>query len=54
MVHGEGVEIGDNVTVGHGAVIHGAKIGNQCAVRSVQCAVDGEPLSSRITMQSIY
>lgn len=29
---GHPVEIGDYVTVGHGAVIHGCKIGNRCLI----------------------
>jgi carbonic anhydrase/acetyltransferase-like protein (isoleucine patch superfamily) len=32
MIHGERVEIGDNVTVGHSAVVHGAKIGSNVLV----------------------
>ncbi len=32
VVHGSGVEIGDNVTVGHGAIVHGCKVGNNVLV----------------------
>jgi carbonic anhydrase/acetyltransferase-like protein (isoleucine patch superfamily) len=32
MIHGENIEIGDNVTVGHSAVVHGAKIGNNVLI----------------------
>ncbi|NYZ79228.1 gamma carbonic anhydrase family protein [Candidatus Micrarchaeota archaeon] len=32
VIHGEGVEIGDNVTVGHSAVVHGARIGSNVLV----------------------
>ena len=28
----DGVEIGDDVTVGHGAIVHGCKIGNNCLI----------------------
>src|SRR3989338_2318730 len=32
VIHGIGVSIGNNVTVGHGAIVHGAKIGNNVIV----------------------
>ncbi len=32
VLHGEGVEIGDNVTLGHSSVVHGAKIGSNALV----------------------
>jgi carbonic anhydrase/acetyltransferase-like protein (isoleucine patch superfamily) len=32
VIHGEGVEIGNNVTVGHSAVVHGAKIGSNVLI----------------------
>ncbi len=31
-LHGSGITIGDEVTVGHGAIIHGCKIGNNVLV----------------------
>lgn len=41
MVHGEGVEIGDNVTVGHSAVVHGAKIGSNVLIGIGAIILDG-------------
>lgn len=35
------VEIGDNVTVGHGAVLHGCKIGNNVLVGMNSTVLDG-------------
>jgi len=32
IIHGEDTEIGDNVTVGHSAVVHGAKIGSNVLI----------------------
>jgi carbonic anhydrase/acetyltransferase-like protein (isoleucine patch superfamily) len=32
VIHGENVQIGDNVTVGHSAVVHGAKIGSNVLI----------------------
>ncbi|MEM3555871.1 MAG: gamma carbonic anhydrase family protein [Candidatus Micrarchaeia archaeon] len=32
VIHGERVEVGDNVTIGHSAVIHGAKIGSNVLI----------------------
>ncbi len=32
VVHGPGVEIGDNVTIGHGAIVHGCKVGSNVLV----------------------
>ena len=32
VIHGENVEIGDNVTVGHLAVVHGARIGSNVLI----------------------
>lgn len=32
VVHGKGVSIGDNVTVGHGAIVHGCRVGNNVIV----------------------
>jgi carbonic anhydrase/acetyltransferase-like protein (isoleucine patch superfamily) len=32
VVHGEGVEIGRRVTVGHGAIVHGCKVGDNVLV----------------------
>jgi carbonic anhydrase/acetyltransferase-like protein (isoleucine patch superfamily) len=32
VIHGENAEIGDNVTVGHSAVVHGAKIGSNVLI----------------------
>ena len=32
VVHGDGVRIGDNVTLGHSAVVHGAKIGSNVLI----------------------
>ena len=32
VVHGSGVEIGDEVTVGHGAIVHGCKVKNNVLI----------------------
>ena len=32
VLHGHKLEIGENVTVGHGAIVHGCKIGNNVLV----------------------
>lgn len=32
MIHGENVAIGDNVTVGHSAVVHGARVGSNVLI----------------------
>lgn len=32
VLHGEGVRIGNNVTVGHGAIVHGCKVGNNVLI----------------------
>ncbi len=32
VLHGHKLEIGENVTVGHGAVVHGCKIGNNVLI----------------------
>ncbi len=32
VVHGEGVKIGKRVTVGHGAIVHGCKVGDNVLV----------------------
>jgi carbonic anhydrase/acetyltransferase-like protein (isoleucine patch superfamily) len=32
VIHGENVKIGDNVTVGHSAVVHGAKVGSNVLI----------------------
>ena len=41
VIHGEGVEIGDNVTVGHSAVVHGARIGSNVLVGIGSIILDG-------------
>ncbi|MFH1588003.1 MAG: gamma carbonic anhydrase family protein [Candidatus Diapherotrites archaeon] len=32
VIHGKEVEIGENVTIGHGAIVHGCKIGNNVLI----------------------
>jgi carbonic anhydrase/acetyltransferase-like protein (isoleucine patch superfamily) len=41
VVHGENVQIGDNVTVGHSAVVHGAKIGSNVLIGIGSIILDG-------------
>ena len=41
MIHGEGVEIGDNVTLGHASVVHGAKVGSNVLVGINALVLDG-------------
>jgi carbonic anhydrase/acetyltransferase-like protein (isoleucine patch superfamily) len=41
MLHGENVEIGDNVTLGHSAVVHGARIGSNVLIGIGAIILDG-------------
>ncbi|MFH0818107.1 MAG: gamma carbonic anhydrase family protein [Candidatus Micrarchaeota archaeon] len=41
VLHGEKVVIGKNVTVGHGAIVHGARIGNNVLVGMNSTILDG-------------
>lgn len=41
VVHGKNVEIGSNVTIGHGAVVHGCKIGSNVLVGMNSTILDG-------------
>jgi len=41
IIHGDAVEIGENVTIGHGAIVHGAKIGNNVLIGMNATILDG-------------
>lgn len=41
MIHGENVRIGDNVTIGHSAVVHGARIGSNVLIGIKAVVLDG-------------
>jgi carbonic anhydrase/acetyltransferase-like protein (isoleucine patch superfamily) len=32
VIHGDGVSVGNNVTIGHGAIVHGCKVGDNVLV----------------------
>ena len=40
VIHGSGVSIGDNVTIGHGAIVHGAKIGSNVLIGMAAIVLD--------------
>ncbi|NYZ77667.1 gamma carbonic anhydrase family protein [Candidatus Micrarchaeota archaeon] len=40
-LHGKGVSIGDSVTIGHGAILHGCRIGNNVLVGMGAIVMDG-------------
>lgn len=39
--HGHGLKIGDNVTIGHGAIVHGCTIGNNVLIGMGAIVLDG-------------
>ena len=39
--HGHGIKIGDNVTIGHGAIVHGCIIGNNVLIGMGAIVLDG-------------
>ena len=42
-----GVEIGDDVTIGHGAIIHACKVENECLVGMRATIMDGSVIGTR-------
>jgi carbonic anhydrase/acetyltransferase-like protein (isoleucine patch superfamily) len=47
VIHsGEDMEIGDNVTVGHGVVVHGVKIGSHCLVGNNSTILDNSKIGN--------
>jgi len=50
VVHGENVEVGDNVTVGHSAVIHGAKVGSNVLVGIKAVILDGAEIGDWVVI----
>lgn len=47
VVHcGPGMEIGDHVIVGHGAVVHGRSIGNRCLIANNSTVLDDAEIGS--------
>lgn len=47
---GEALEIGDEVTVGHGAVLHGCRVGNRCLVGIRATVLDGAVLEDEVLL----
>jgi carbonic anhydrase/acetyltransferase-like protein (isoleucine patch superfamily) len=41
VVHGPGVKIGNNVTIGHGAVVHCSKVGNNVVIGMNATVLEG-------------
>ena len=39
--HGRGLKIGDNVTIGHGAIVHGCTVGNNVLIGMGAIVLDG-------------
>lgn len=47
VVHGTGrIEIGNDVTVGHSAVLHGCKVGDRCIIGMGAVVLDGAEIGS--------
>ena len=44
--YGWPVKVGDNVTIGHGAVIHGATIGDNCIIGMNATVLDGAKIGT--------
>lgn len=46
VTHEHGVQLGDRITVGHGAVIHGARIDSDCLIAMGAVILDGAHIGS--------
>ena len=46
--HSQGVKIGDNVTIGHGAIVHGCTIGNNVLISMGAIVLDGVVIEDNI------
>lgn len=40
--------IGDNVTIGHGVILHGCSIGNNCLIGMGSCVLDGAVIEDNV------
>lgn len=47
---GHGLEIGDEVTLGHGAVLHGCRIGNRCLIGIRSTVLDGAVIEDEVLL----
>jgi len=47
---GYGLEIGDNVTVGHRVILHGCKVGNHCLIGMGATVMDGAVLEDKVLL----
>ena len=47
---GHALDIGDEVTVGHGAVLHGCRVGNRCLVGIRATVLDGAVLEDEVLL----
>ncbi len=42
------LQIGDNVTIGHGVILHGCRIGNQCLIGMGSSVLDGAVIEDNV------
>ncbi|MDH5407224.1 MAG: gamma carbonic anhydrase family protein [Gammaproteobacteria bacterium] len=47
---GYGLEIGDNVTVGHRVILHGCKVGHHCLIGMGATVMDGAVLEDKVLL----